>query len=141
MATAVHQVKIRIKFGELCKFCTVELNDFTKASFIRDGTYYFVYICVLLSFAAYATHFLLLIIVSSVVGDQFDPNSDFQIIDNADAIVPMEDLKDIILKYEHSVHFVLRVTYPHHQRIDNRLAVEVKQACNISMYLFMSNHF
>lgn len=81
----------------------------------------------------YTTHFLLFniyIVVSTVVGEQFDPNSDFRIIDHIMFEVPIEFLKDTILNFENSDQFFLEITGPE-EITDSRLALEVKQACNI----------
>lgn len=85
------------------------------------------------SFNVYNSFFVVqhMHIVSTVVGEQFDPNSDFRIIDHIMFEVPIEFLKDTILNFEKSDQFFLEITGPE-EITDCRLAFEVKQACNIS---------
>lgn len=79
-----------------------------------------------------AFHFIC--IVSPVLDDQFDSDSDFQIVDHKTFEIPMELLKDQILKFENSDIFFLEIIETFGQKeikTDTRIAVEVKQVCYI----------
>lgn len=134
MSSSKRRVQIRIKCGKQRKLCEIEVNNLTKSTFLRDGRFHFVFYAYTL-FSLHETHELLhfsfyIHIVSPVLDEQFDLDSDFQIVDHKMFEVPMELLKDQILKFESSDIFFLEIIeMPDQKEIktDTRIAVEVKQ--------------